>query len=144
MRYVDWLKKKNKNVCPFCNLKKSEILKANKSADIILSRARYHKDHLLIIPKKHVEKISELTKKEKEDFINLFSKGMAALHKKYENIGVIYREGNLKKIGKSIEHMHFHLIPNTCVGPKKSTNGRMFFKEKVYIKKTQEMKKELF
>lgn len=144
MEYNTWLKKKNGGKCPFCILKKSEILKANKDADIILSRARYHKDHLLVIPKKHVTKLSGLTIKEKDNFIKLFSQGLEALHKKYTNVSVIYREGTLKGVGKSIPHAHFHLIPNMKVGPYKNLNHRRFFKEETYLKKTKEMKEEIF
>lgn len=143
MRYNKWLREQSNN-CPFCSLRSSEILRSNTHAEIILSRARYHKDHLLVIPKKHIEKMEQLTDLEKKDFIQLFFEGLHILHKKYLNISVVYKEGKLQEIGKSIPHAHFHLIPNLKVGPKKNIDRRIFFNENTYLRKTKEMREELF
>ena len=65
MLYKDYLKKLKK--CPLCDLMKEEILKSNKSALIILPRAPFTKNHLIVIPKKHRLRMSDLNKNEKKD-----------------------------------------------------------------------------
>ncbi len=144
MKYNDWLKNKNRGVCPFCCLTNEEIIKNNKNADIILSRAPYTKNHLLVIPKKHVMKMSQLSQGEKDDLDALVFGGLKNLHKKYANVSVIYREGSLRGVGKSINHAHFHLIPNLKVGPKIWNKTRSFFTEKTYQKRTKDIREELF
>ena len=140
MLYKSYLKKLKK--CPFCILKKGEILKSNKSALLILARAPYTEDHLLVIPKKHLRKINSLTKKEKEDSEKLEFYGIEKLHKKHKNVSILYREGDKKEVGKSINHMHIHLIPKIRIGSRniKSEKREIYF-ETNYFKKIKELKK---
>ena len=130
--------------CPFCTLKKSEILKSNKHANLILAKSPYTKDHLLVIPKKHKMKLSSLTKYEKEDVEKLIYFGMKKLHKKYKNVSVLYKEGKRKEIGKSIDHLHYHLIPNLAIGACDINNRtRKIYSDEEYLKKINEVKKRL-
>jgi histidine triad (HIT) family protein len=60
--------------CPFCEIvtdKKEHILTENKNVFVTLSNPRLMPSHLLVIPKRHVEKISELTKEERNDFFDM-------------------------------------------------------------------------
>lgn len=140
MLYQNYLKKLKK--CPFCNLKKEEILKSNKSALLILAKAPYTNDHLLVIPKKHLKKINSLTKKEKIDLENLEFYGIKKLHKKHKNVSVLYREGNKKEVGKSINHLHIHLIPKIQIGSiTLNAKKRKIYSEEDYIEKIKELKK---
>jgi len=73
---------------------------------------------------------------EKKGVEDLIYWGMRKLHKKYRNVSVLYREGNLDEVGKSVEHLHYHLIPELQIG---AMNGcwkkRGFFSERVYLGK---------
>ncbi len=130
--------------CPFDKPKKSEILFSNNSIFVILARAPYSEGHLLIIPYRHVSKISELNKKEKKDLDNLLFFTLEKLHKKYENITMLYREGTLGGVGKSIKHLHIHLIPNMKIGSYNiKLKEREIYSEQVYLKKANDLKKEL-
>lgn len=141
MLYEKYLEKPHK--CPFDKLKKSEILFSKNSIYVILARAPYSKDHLLIVPNRHVSKISKLNKKEKKDLDNLLFFSLEKLHEKYENITVLYREGSFKGVGKSIEHLHIHLIPNMKIGAYNiNSEERKFYSENVYLKKTNDLRKE--
>lgn len=139
MIYERWLKK-NK-ICPFCELKREEIVKGNKYAVLILGRAPYCKDHLLVTPRRHRLTLNELSAAERKGVDDLRNWGMKKLHKKYRNVTVLYREGNLSEVGKSVEHLHYHLIPELQIG---AINGawkkRRFFSEKKYLEKTQRFK----
>ena len=142
MLYEKFLKKHHK--CPFCNLMDEEILKQNKYAILTLARAPYIRGHLLVVPKKHVLKINKLSKKQKDAVEKLIYYGMKKLHKKYKNVTVLYREGNKKEVGKSINHVHYHLIPELQIGAQeKIWKNRKILDEKNYIKRIKELKRNL-
>ncbi len=142
MLYTKYLK--SKPPCPFCNLTKPEILRQNKYAILTLAKAPYTKDHLLVVPKHHHIKINSLSKDEKDAMEKLIYYGMRKLHKKYKNVTVLYREGNKKEVGKSIDHAHYHLIPNMQIGTKDiNWRKRKIWDEKTYIQKIKAMKKRL-
>ena len=142
MLYEKFLKKHHK--CPFCNLMDEEILKQNKYAILTLARAPYIRGHLLVFPKKHVLKINKLSKKQKDAVEKLIYYGMKKLHKKYKNVTVLYREGNKKEVGKSINHVHYHLIPELQIGAQeKIWKNRKILDEKNYIKRIKELKRNL-
>ena len=55
--------------CPFCNINKEKtvIINEGKNTRVILSNPKLMQGHLLVIPKRHVEKISQLEKNEREE-----------------------------------------------------------------------------
>lgn len=112
MFYRSYLKKMTG--CPFCKAK-DRIFISKTTAYLTYSKAPYHKDHLLIIPKRHIESFFDLTKKEDEDIRQLIKIGAKILKKlKYNNFTVLVREGD--DSNKSIKHLHYHLIPNNRIG----------------------------
>lgn len=140
--YKSYLKKLKK--CPFCDLKKEETLRENKDAILIFAQAPYTKDHLLVIPKKHVLKLNLLSKKQKENIEKIIYYGLKKLHRKYDNVSILYREGKKKDVGKSIDHIHYHLIPNLKIGACNiNGNKRKIYSDKEYTKKVKEIKKRL-
>ena len=150
MLYQKYLK--TLKTCPFCELEKDEILKQNKHAMLILAKAPYTKDHLLVVPKKHALKLNSLSKKEKDAVEKLIYFGMKKLHKRYKNVITLYREGNKKEVGKSVDHLHYHLIPNMQINEKDAgqivSRGvdwrkRKIYSDEMYIKKVKEIKKRL-
>ncbi len=64
MHYNDFLT--TLKTCPFCELSQ-RILLENNSAYLTYSLAPYHPDHLLVVPKRHVEHILDLTDDEIKD-----------------------------------------------------------------------------
>ncbi|MFA7707523.1 MAG: HIT family protein [Candidatus Pacearchaeota archaeon] len=143
MLYQNYLKKLK--ICPFCHLIGDEIIKQNNSAMLVLARAPYTNTHLLVVPKKHYSKLISMSIKEKEDIEKLIYYGMEKLHKKYKNVTILYREGNKKEVGKSINHLHYHLIPDLKIGSHDvHWKERKIFSEEEYIKKIKELKKALF
>ena len=143
MLYNKFLKKNH--ACPFCHLMDKEVIKQNKYAILTLARAQYTKDHLLVLPKKHVLKLNSLSKNQKDAIEKLIYYGMKKLHKKYKNVTVLYKEGNKKEVGKSINHIHYHLIPNLKMGiaNQHGPDKRKFLSEEDYVKKIKEIKKRL-
>ena len=134
MLYQDYLKKLKE--CPFCKVEKKEILKQNSFAYAILAKAPYTEDHLLIIPKKHAVSLSDIEFKEKIGIEKLMFDILKKIHKKYKNVSVLYREGNKFQIGKSIDHIHFHIIPNMQIGAYDiEFKDRKILNEEDYLKK---------
>jgi diadenosine tetraphosphate (Ap4A) HIT family hydrolase len=108
MRYTTFLKTLTK--CPFCYEIKSRILLENNGAFLTYAQAPYHKYHLLVIPKRHVESIKDLTWDENVCIMALIVTGIKALSKiGHNDCAIISRDG--QSIGKSIKHIHYHIIP---------------------------------
>ncbi|MEK7614691.1 MAG: HIT domain-containing protein [Patescibacteria group bacterium] len=112
MLYKDFLK--NLTICPFCS-DQNRIISENNTAYLTYALAPYHKHHLLVIPKRHLEIISEINSAENQEIDSLVSTGLGILKKlNYNNISVLIREGN--DVSKSIPHLHFHIIPDIRLG----------------------------
>lgn len=130
--------------CPFCDLGKDEIIKQNDLAILTMARAPYVKDHLLVVPKRHVVKLNKMTSEEKDAVEKLVYYGMKKLHKKYKNVSVLYKEGNKKEVGKSIDHLHYHLIPELQIGSNKvNWKTRRMMEEDKYRKLIKKFKEKL-
>ena len=101
--------KSGQKPCPFCKLDKSEVVKTTKYNLVTINSFGYQywefmdvTDHLMIIPKRHVDSMSDLSKEEKLDLINL----MADYEAKGYNVYSREKESNMK----SVVHQHTHLI----------------------------------
>jgi len=100
--------------CPFCDLnnERTRILSETENTIVIFSNPSLVKGHLLIIPKRHIEKISELNKNERTEIFEQIIKFEEILLKKFkgcdirQNFRPFQEQNNLK-----INHLHFHLQP---------------------------------
>lgn len=145
VRYIDVVKKfEKKHFCPFCNEKKENMLEEKKYFYVIPARSPYTKDHILIVPKRHVCLLKALTHKELIQMHNLIDKRDVKLHKDHKNISLLLRDGLSKqKIWKSVNHLHFHLIPDhtVYVMSDEDSENRIFFDDKQYLKIADKMRK---
>lgn len=102
--------------CPFCKTKQA-VITTEKTAFLTYALAPYHNYHLLILPKRHVVSFLKLNSQEQKDINSLIRLGIAKLHTLgLKNISVLVRDGSLRGANKSIQHLHYHLIPNTSIG----------------------------
>ena len=102
--------------CPFCDILQNNterIVKKNSHSFVILSNPRLMPGHLLVIPNRHVEKMSDLNAHEKHDLLETVIDFQEKILKKLSNgcdISQHYRpfiqQGKLK-----INHLHVHLRP---------------------------------
>lgn len=118
LSYSNYLK--DNTDCPFCG-DTNRILYESERCYITYALAPYHKHHLLVVPKKHKESIFKLSNDEKSDIDKILIKSIKILNTLgYFDTAVIVREGpitqNGKVIGKTIRHLHYHVIPNTRIG----------------------------
>lgn len=131
--------RKTLNGCPFCKLTSEEILEENNSGVVILARAPYIKDHLLVLPKKHIANMSELTNKERAELFELVFWAQDRIEKIYHNFSTLYREG--EKIGKSMPHAHFNIIPNLLLGTiEEDLSDRPVYEMDEYLEFTKEFR----
>ena len=101
--------------CPFCNInpEKTRILKDKKFVRVIFSNPRLMPGHLLIVPKRHIEKLSELNKEEQKELFETIIEFQEKILSKVASgcdIRINYRpfqkQDNLK-----VNHLHVHLYP---------------------------------
>jgi ATP adenylyltransferase len=109
---------KKKHACVFCG-----ILKANKDKETFIFERSAHSfavlniypfngGHVLIIPKRHVEDLSDLTKAERDDLLDLLLRVKARMKKAIKpqafNVGI--NLGHFAGAGIP-EHVHIHMVP---------------------------------
>jgi histidine triad (HIT) family protein len=100
--------------CPFCD-PKERILKSNEHANVILSNPHKVPGHILVIPKRHVEKPWELTREELNDIFDLiWGIEQKIIGKLGDGIDIrqnyrpFMEQSNLK-----VDHIHFQIIPRS-------------------------------
>jgi diadenosine tetraphosphate (Ap4A) HIT family hydrolase len=105
---------KKEQGCPFCNidLKRTRILDETKNTFVLISNPVLVPSHLLVIPKRHVGKLSELNKEELNELVSQVIKFQEKLVKKFtgcdlrQNYRPFQRDDDLK-----VEHLHINLQP---------------------------------
>ncbi|KPJ55118.1 hypothetical protein AMJ47_01170 [Parcubacteria bacterium DG_72] len=101
--------------CAFCEIdkEKTRIIKQAKHCYVCFSNPRLMPAHLLVISKRHVEKLSELNKEEREELINLvieFQEKILNNIAKGCDIKQNYRSFQTQD-GLKLDHLHIHLLP---------------------------------
>jgi histidine triad (HIT) family protein len=101
--------------CPFCNInkEKTRIIKQTNDVFVCFSNPSLMKGHLLVVPKRHVEKLSELTQKERKEVFNTVIEFQDKITSKIssgcdikQNYRPFQKQSELK-----VHHLHIHLQP---------------------------------
>ncbi|MFA9262605.1 MAG: HIT family protein [Undibacterium sp.] len=121
MKYTDYIDALPLGTCPFCASDDRRLIE-NETAYVTYALAPYHKHHLLIIPKDHKLSFLDLSPEEHINIQDLAQKSSRLLrYLGYENFTLMVREG--MGTGKSVEHLHYHFIPNVQLGDLNHANG---------------------
>lgn len=101
--------------CAFCeiNKEKTRIIKQGKHCYVCFSNPRLMPGHLLVISKRHVEKMTELNKEEREELINLVIEFQEKILNNVAggcDIKQNYRPFQVQDALK-LDHLHIHLLP---------------------------------
>ena len=101
--------------CPFCNINdiKTRILEEKNHIRVVLSNPRLMPGHLLVIPKRHVEKLSELNEKELHELIQTtieYEEKILSTIAKGCDIRSNYRPF-MQNSKLKVAHLHIHLQP---------------------------------
>lgn len=104
---------KDKDVCPFCskNIDSKYLIFETKKSFIQANKYPYEAGHLLVVPKRHINQIIDLTSIERRELFNLIDLSVFVLDKymKPEGYNVGCSIGRIA--GESIQHLHFHILP---------------------------------
>jgi diadenosine tetraphosphate (Ap4A) HIT family hydrolase len=112
MKYTDYLKIHKK--CPFCYGIKRRNLVENEHAILTYAQAPYHKYHLIVVPKRHVDHIKDLSWDENICIMALLVTAIKVLDKiGHDDCSIVARDGRAP--GKSVEHLHYHIIPGGVI-----------------------------
>lgn len=144
MRYSTMVRKFEKtHICPFCNEKPEHMLYMGKHFYVIPARAPYSKHHLLIIPKRHVNLLITLSHEELKEMHKLVDIRARKLHAKHKDVSLLLRDGLVKDIksDKSVNHLHFHLLPDIEIDINHNSGNRIWIEDKAYTKLAQTLKK---
>lgn len=118
-------------MCPFCEIKAgdSQLVEETSAFRVILNTAPYSlwdgqgvKDHLMIVPKHHTERLGDLDDKSAVEFLGLVSK--------YEELGYNLFARAPMTTTKSVAHQHTHLILPTD----DHKNFVLYFRKPFYVR----------
>ena len=118
---------------PFCNIseQKTKIIDETENTLTILSNPALVKGHCLVIPKRHIESLSELNDKEREEFFSQVIKMQELLLKEFSGCDIRQNFRPFQKQnGLKINRLHIHIQPRE-------------FEDELY-QKCQIFEKELF
>jgi ATP adenylyltransferase len=120
--------------CPFCDRadEKHRILVEKEYCYVMLSNPRLMPGHLLVIPKRHVEKPSEMGEAERREVFDTVIEFQDKITARYAT-GCDVRQNYrpfLKESAVKVDHVHYHLLPRE-------------FEDEMY-RKTQNATHELF
>jgi histidine triad (HIT) family protein len=109
------MSKEKSTECPFCKIdaEKTRLIWSGKNTVVFLSNPRLMRGHILVIPKRHVEKITELTSEEQTELFETVLKFQERILSKLsrgcdirQNYRPFQKQDNLK-----VNHLHIHLQP---------------------------------
>lgn len=101
--------------CPFCD-PKDRVLKANEHAQVILSNPRKVPGHILVLPKRHIEKPWELTPEELQDIFELiFFVEQRIVGRLGDGVDIRQNYRPFKKQTRlKVNHVLFHIVPRSA------------------------------
>ena len=125
MQYRTFLKNSDDG-CPFCereSFDKTVLVHETARARVAIAKAPYVPDQLLVMPKAHVVNFTDLTLLDAFHCFRLIRWAGKQLYRKgYKGYLVLMRDGD--KVGKSIPHLHIHVIPNHDVSIQNGSRNR--------------------
>ena len=112
-----------KKECPFCKLdpERNPILWEGEGVVMLLSNPRLAPWHTLVVPRRHVSHLWDLSRSELEGLISIAvafqERLIRAFSEQWESVGCDLRQNDrsfMPTDDRSVpEHLHFHLIPRT-------------------------------
>jgi len=99
--------------CPFCdkdNIDKHKIFET-KTEYVLYNIRKSNKGRCLVIPKRHVSSIRDLTDKEAESLFKTVKYVSKRLNKYLKPQGFNYGFNEGKIAGQEVDHFHFHILP---------------------------------
>jgi ATP adenylyltransferase len=99
--------------CPFCKQERSLLIKDGKLVFVQLSNPRLVDGHLLVIPKRHVGRLSDLTEEERKEILDMTADFQDKILGRFSS-GCDVRQNSRPFLPQSklkVDHLHIHLLP---------------------------------
>lgn len=97
--------------CVFCQKTEADYIVESDLAASFLDLYPVSKGHTLIVPKRHVRQVWDLTEDERHAVFSLIEENKAVLDEKYHPDGYNIAINSGAAAGQSVFHCHVHLIP---------------------------------
>jgi diadenosine tetraphosphate (Ap4A) HIT family hydrolase len=97
--------------CPFCSLPDDRVVAANASGIVIRDAYPVSPGHTLIISRRHVGSLFDLTPAERVDLLALLDQARADLEPSCRPDGYNVGINDGPAAGQTVPHLHIHLIP---------------------------------
>ena len=97
--------------CPFCHLEKSRIRMESEFAVALLDGFPVTQGHTLIVPKRHVASLFELSEEEQAAIWNLVAQVHVSLVAELRPDGFNVGLNDGTAAGQTVMHAHIHIIP---------------------------------
>ena len=97
--------------CPFCSLPASRIVDENEHCLAIRDAFPISEGHTLIISKRHVGSLFELSEREVQEFFRLLARAKRDLDAAHRPDGFNVGINDGRAAGQTVPHLHVHLIP---------------------------------
>jgi diadenosine tetraphosphate (Ap4A) HIT family hydrolase len=98
--------------CPFCTrMQSSEPIAANVSAIAFPDGFPVSEGHMLVVPRRHVRSLWDLSPGELRDIWDLVGEVRALLTSKHSPDGFNIGVNDGEAAGQTIDHAHLHIIP---------------------------------
>ena len=119
-QYIDTFHEKNeKTGCIFCSAEndnvsdeKSLLLKKSKLTFSVLNLYPYNNGHLMVVPYRHLNNITQLTPEENSEIMSEIQYWISKLEKVFNPDGFNIGANLGKASGAGIDdHIHFHIVP---------------------------------
>jgi len=97
--------------CPFCSLTAERVVQDSEHAVVIRDGFPVSPGHTLIIVKRHVASIFEVTDAERIDLMSLLAAARDDLDRQFHPAGYNIGINDGATAGQTVPHLHIHLIP---------------------------------
>jgi len=97
--------------CPFCSLPEERIVVSNASGIVIRDGYPVSPGHTLVISRRHVGSLFDLTPSERIELLALLDQARAALAQAHNPDGYNIGINDGPAAGQTVPHLHIHLIP---------------------------------
>lgn len=99
------------SICPFCSVQKIDVVIENSFHQVIRDRFPVSLGHSLIIPKRHIASLFELTTEEFNALHELLHIIKNQLDEQYQPAGYNIGVNVGATAGQTVFHLHVHVIP---------------------------------
>lgn len=105
--------------CTFCRILSQELnsvrISENELAIAFLDIRPINRGHTLVVPRRHVSSLTDLTDSESTAVFQLIQKVASALKSELpECAGITLSAADGDVAGQEVPHTHFHVIPRSC------------------------------